>query len=446
MAARPRLNDRQTEVLQWIAAGCPARDWPDYAHRQSARALASRGLVEIRGHGPTWTATITDAGRARLEGDSQEQPRRTAKRQGHGRKAKDVDVTAQTLLDALTANGGTLTVPAPSPSVRGAYRRALAALQQTELAEGHRVTYRGRDRSDLFIRLTDAPREQAPPGHVPMPSAPDPDHPVVRALRSRLRDLEVSDSSHERVMLLHQALADEAGRRGHACTVPAAEPGDPKTATLVVSIGEVDVDFRMHEETEKVQVVPNDELQKIRYDWQRAPLRKEERFCGRLVLTLENGAWNPPWWADRKRWTLDGRLPQALQAAEEWAEQVRQQRETADLERRERRRAWDTAVPKAQAAFVEALNRGRAEDQLAAFARSRDLRAYADVVETHAGPLPRHQRDGAREWAEWIRAEAERADPLSRADELRYDRPEELPATEVDRYMPRGMTSARPPD
>jgi hypothetical protein len=37
-----------------------------YAHRVSAAALRSRGLVKISGRGPTWRATITDAGRAFL--------------------------------------------------------------------------------------------------------------------------------------------------------------------------------------------------------------------------------------------------------------------------------------------------------------------------------------------------------------------------------------------
>lgn len=60
------LNVKQREVLAWIKAGCP----PDvyvgdgYAHRQSARALSSRGLVKITGRGASWSAVTTPRGEA----------------------------------------------------------------------------------------------------------------------------------------------------------------------------------------------------------------------------------------------------------------------------------------------------------------------------------------------------------------------------------------------
>src|SRR3546814_14566939 len=61
-----RISDWSSDVcssdlLEWIKAGCPAGvyDGEDYSHRISARALKSRGLVEIRGHGKTWIATLT---------------------------------------------------------------------------------------------------------------------------------------------------------------------------------------------------------------------------------------------------------------------------------------------------------------------------------------------------------------------------------------------------
>lgn len=60
-----RLTDRQVAVLEWIKAGCPAGAYDDdehYSHRLSARALANRGLVKVRGHGPTWDATLTPRG------------------------------------------------------------------------------------------------------------------------------------------------------------------------------------------------------------------------------------------------------------------------------------------------------------------------------------------------------------------------------------------------
>jgi hypothetical protein len=60
-----RLSESQAAVLSWIVQGCPDEVYPEgsFAHRISARALASRGLVEVRGHGQSWHAVPTERGR-----------------------------------------------------------------------------------------------------------------------------------------------------------------------------------------------------------------------------------------------------------------------------------------------------------------------------------------------------------------------------------------------
>jgi hypothetical protein len=62
-----KLTSRQIEVLQWIADGCPERNWPDGTYKNSAQALDNRGLVDVRRRRKTWTTSITDAGRYYLE-------------------------------------------------------------------------------------------------------------------------------------------------------------------------------------------------------------------------------------------------------------------------------------------------------------------------------------------------------------------------------------------
>lgn len=64
-----RVNERQLEVLRWVADGCSEDRWPenDFTHRTSAAALKSRGLISIAGRGRTWSATITEAGTHFLE-------------------------------------------------------------------------------------------------------------------------------------------------------------------------------------------------------------------------------------------------------------------------------------------------------------------------------------------------------------------------------------------
>ena len=63
------MNDRQLEVLRWVADGCPEGKWPeeDFSYKTSAAALKARGLVSIRGHARTWTAAVTEAGTHYLE-------------------------------------------------------------------------------------------------------------------------------------------------------------------------------------------------------------------------------------------------------------------------------------------------------------------------------------------------------------------------------------------
>lgn len=63
----PALNEAQLAVLQWVNSGCPAGSYRDWSHRISARTLYDRGLLIVSGRGPTWSATITDAGTYYLE-------------------------------------------------------------------------------------------------------------------------------------------------------------------------------------------------------------------------------------------------------------------------------------------------------------------------------------------------------------------------------------------
>ena len=67
MARRPPLSARQLDVLQWIADGCPGRDWPDETHKNTARALDSRGLAWVSRKRKLWQAVLTPDGRHYLD-------------------------------------------------------------------------------------------------------------------------------------------------------------------------------------------------------------------------------------------------------------------------------------------------------------------------------------------------------------------------------------------
>ncbi|WP_344067594.1 hypothetical protein [Nostocoides vanveenii] len=277
------------------------------------------------------------------------------------------------------------------------------------------------------------------PPAVPVPTTDNSAHAVAKTL-TRRTDLSISQAIRGRAVGLLQTLAYEAARRGFDCSVPESGP------VLVLTINHIDVEFTLHEEKVRGTAVAEEDRAKVRYSWQRAPLQRVEQWTGRLVLTLVKDPYNRAFWADRKRWTLESRLSLALDAAEEWAGIVKRRQDDAEAARQERRRQWEQAVPQAKTDYVDSLNRERVTAQLEAMHRAADLRAYADAVENVLPGLADQEQSAAREWASWIRLEADRCDPLLVTAELRYHRPENLPWVEVDRFMPRGMSSLKPPE
>ena len=63
------LNDRQREVLRWIADGCPAGVMEGHSHKTTARALATRRLVKVSKQKDSWSAELTADGRYYLDHD-----------------------------------------------------------------------------------------------------------------------------------------------------------------------------------------------------------------------------------------------------------------------------------------------------------------------------------------------------------------------------------------
>jgi hypothetical protein len=234
------LSERQAEILAWIGDGCPERDWPGYTHRATAKALQSQGLVKVKGHGPGWTAALTDAGLAVLPAPTFTKPAVRpasvrAPRVGASAKAAPPSgrsepsapvISADDLVDRIASAGGTLTISDPPPAERAAYRRALATVTPESLPEGKGIKHQGRDRGDLTIQLVDRPEDQARQRRpVPVPEALHPDLPLIRHLAAHPGLLEVSEASRNRALLLIQALDEECRRRGHSTAQRGQEPG-----------------------------------------------------------------------------------------------------------------------------------------------------------------------------------------------------------------------------
>ena len=224
MAQRTSLSEAQVELLRWIGAGCPPGIYEGTHHRISVAALTRRGLVVARGHGPTWTATLTSAGRSYLdqvEGSNPPLPRQA-----------NVSVTEQLVADVIEA-GGTLQVPrhTPGPGRVDWENRVRQAMRRGKVPPGKQLTYiYVRDKSTDEIRLIDAPEgTELILLPVPVPERVARYHPTVPTFRKNVARLEMSDAALPRASRILQALVVESEARG--LTVTAGAPATKRSAS-----------------------------------------------------------------------------------------------------------------------------------------------------------------------------------------------------------------------
>lgn len=447
------LTQHQVEVLRWINDGCPAGVWDDFRYKHTAYALANRKLVTVDRRRHSWTATCTEAGHYYLEHGAYREdanPSLPSRRRPSGAPktspAEPADeISSQDLLDELQTQGGSLTVVDPSASIRASYRRALSrALADQLVPEGFALRYTGRDRGDLVIRLID--RAAEPPAPEPLPTIEVPESVegcagVVRMLRTQSSRLDVSDELHDRALRLVQALASECERRGYELSLP----DDPDVSFQITVEAEHEFTFTLAEELERREVLTDEGLAAAKYDWQRVPAVVRNVRSSRLILRLGTG-YGSSFWADRKRWTLDQKLPEVLQEVAKRAEARATALRKAEADRLERRRQWDEAVPRARKAYIDQVNRERLGEQVDQATEAERIRAYCiriqALVATTDSAEAAHQM---RQWIAWAQREADRLDPLKQPERLRYVVPEDISPADFNSFMPRGMSAWSPP-
>jgi hypothetical protein len=444
------LSDRQMKVLKWVVDGCRDGWWEDYSYKRTTYALNDRGLVTVDRRRNSWSAQVTDDGRYYLEHRQYRPdpdgggPRPAAAEQRKKRRVA-VELSSVDLIAELQAGDGVLTIPDPAPNTRALYRLAISkVISNGAVPESYLLRHTGRDHGDLVIRLIsrdDAGQseEKLPP--IPVPTTLETIHETVRTLRDERPELlEVADSSRERALLVLQAIADECGRRGYEFSLR-----PDKAPTFQISVEGISSGFSIFEEYESRPVMNADELKEAKYTWQRVRSTVQKVRSGKLVIRT-GSSYSPVSWADRKRWSLADRLPHLFAYVEKTAVETIEQRLREERERIERRQAWEQALDRARQLYVTDLNRRRLDDQLAACRRAEDLRRYADRIDCQAEAMDDAETAlQARQWAVWTRSEADRTDPLLRPTGLVYVKPEDIKDSDLDAFMPRGMSVWRPP-
>ncbi|MCX6395661.1 MAG: hypothetical protein NTV23_04185 [Propionibacteriales bacterium] len=453
MARRfPPLTERQVEVLQWISDGCPDGVWADFTYKRTSYALAERGLAEVDRRRGSWSARTTSGGEHYLShGAYRTDPivaatrpsqahATTSSKQGTTRNGRYEVDAVELIADLQRAEDGAITVTDPAASVRAGYRSALSQAVNTGLVpDGYKLTYTGRDRGDLVIRLlphdNEPPAEALPPIRIPesLRGAAD----AVVHLKAAPELLAVSNDMRPRALRILAGIAGECTGRGW--TFAQRPDGEP---TFQITVTEVEFVFCLFEEIERRDVPIAEELDGAKYEWQRVRSSVQQVHSGRLALRLGE-RYSTITWADRKRWTLDDKLPQMFEHLRTTAVDVLAARERQARDLEERTRAWEKAVESARKAYVAQVNRDQLHEQLADRDSAVRMRAYAADLEASRGGEA--DRGVLVEWVEWIRAEADRVDPLLHPKRLGKRTPPEVRSTDLEPFMPRGMSPWRPP-
>lgn len=468
MAQRKTLTDGQVEVLRWIADGCPAGDAESDFRRISAAALRNRGLVETSGRGRTWTAEITQAGRAYLadvDGPSPPVPRQA-----------NVSVTTQLVEDVIAA-GGLLRVPRKrwdEPDGVDYEHRARLAQRHGKVPAGKRLTISIVSRDEVELELVDDPgytggRAELVP--IIVPEKVPRYHEAARQFRDRTERHEVSRALLPRATRLVHAIAKEAERRGwsvHASSE--SKNGYGRSSWTGTKDGHIQMTadgcsfwLRIQEEGVRTRGPWEEEVRRYRnvssswsfYRDRELPTGPYDAGAeGRLKVELHSSrsrlsSGRQSRWADRNSWTLEERLPHLFREIEERvveaafaAEQERLEAErAADAARRaaeERERMWHVLMRQAEQQLVESNRADRLLEQSDSWHRAEALRRYCDAMEVAHGA-----RAETVTWLAWARTYIRQLDPLNEAPAMPAD-PEVTPEA-LQAHLPEGW-SARGPE
>ncbi|MGI5180137.1 hypothetical protein ACQEVZ_27805 [Dactylosporangium sp. CA-152071] len=280
--------------------------------------------------------------------------------------------TPAALLQLLEANDGVVSVIDPPQEVRAAWRSVLHLLRRDgHIPDGWHLLHRGRDSGDLVIELR--PGEHPSQRYRVSPSEPitvpdelvDP-HPVVDALRDQPHRLPASQRNRSRALLLLEALAREALRRGHE--VHASTP--PTLMTVAASGASYGVEV-----------------------FESSGARWELR----LAVRIDGPGKGADEWADYAKRPVEQELSAIL-------DEIDQRAAAVAAEQRDRERREEERLRREQEAILTRHRARLLHDEVLAWRQAQDIRWHCDQM-VAAGLSPRD------EWLTWARRYADDLDP-----------------------------------
>lgn len=463
---RDGLSAAQLEVLRWVAEGCPAGRYEGYAHRVSAAALRTRGLLRISGRGPLWKAELTERGAgvvqlpdpppAVVTPAAARTPRPT--KPEAARPARPLSKTEQLIADLIVA-GGVLQVPYWREQGQPDFRqRAIAAQRFGKVPAGKRLVLEHVRGGQLEIRL-----EAALPGSdlqlqpVPVPARLSRPHPAAARYRDDTDQHLVSRAMLSRSVRIIHALATEAEGRGHRVASPnvpvrersarsSAKESLPHLVATVgnhaysISISEEKVSLRgVWEERKRIQ--DENRLRYPYYGGSERLKRYDAEATGQLSITLvasgHKREGRADTWSDRKSWTLEEKLPELLRELE--LRTLEDDEREAEEKRRaeERQRQWEQQMERAKQRYIGSQRAKVLRAQITARQEAQVMRSYLAELEAAHGDRPE-----STEWIEWIRAFIISIDPLSAPPSMPQE--PEISREDLKPFLPRGVNPYGP--
>ncbi|MEA2536931.1 MAG: hypothetical protein QOF11_1165, partial [Chloroflexota bacterium] len=341
-------------MLEWIRDGCQDAADDEYSRRITTRALHRRRLVRVRGHGATWTASITKAGREWLDAH--------ATVSTGERATTDPDDLIRRVVDA----GGRLVV-GDTYEVKFAHETLVKASHHSPARpKGLRLELKSTGSWSepryevVLVRHFD---DLVDPVPVPVPTDVTRYHPAVKAFLAGRGRQAVTNEYLARAARILQALAAEAPRRGVDALVPSQVPPGLDTyrarevdrADLVLRAPGGIYSIRVREKVSQIESpVQPPRLRREQASWQ--PARKVEVVSTGVIEVIVEGAgmgYSGDRFRDSKTITVEEKLPRIFRAIEierlrsAWRDQERE-REAAD-----RRDRWETAMAEARVKYEE---------------------------------------------------------------------------------------------
>lgn len=435
------LNERQLQVLRAVGAGDDLSS--DTRAKISVRALQGRGLLAVSTRGG-WRATLTDQGRFYLaHGYHPDTPRHvrngaapsktagndTSAKPGQRRrpppKAAERASAARRLaardLIAKLVESGEVVIGDPDASAVADWRKVVDFAKRHQLVpEGYRIEEQWIANGDLRITLIEGrhPNVSPPQASLSLLQVSEPTdglHPLLLGASDLGAVFDISTQLVPRALRFLHAFLTAATARGYSLSW-----SNNQSEGVRVEVDELKLCLALGEELEQRDVVPTREELSDRkvYSWQRFPIETRSVPSGRLVVTLSGATrWDRRKWADRKRWTVEDKLPALLGEIDSRVQAARDRRVAAEQEQQRRRIDWEAAMDRARARYQEDRRIAALDAQLGDWEKAARIRAFCDACTHHlpddaAGGNPEMVEEVAQ-WLAWCLAYADRIDPAT---------------------------------